>query len=405
MSKKSNSKLLVLGAGALAAYYLWKKDKSSTTTNAVDTGTETATDANLNNFVPVDTAAATSFTSQDISSDKKKVTRAENKTATDTAEEKDKRNSAYYFGDKSKPYDSFYDYTNDPSIIFDPTKDTASINSVRVRISKLRFFYTNTGNTIIPYFRNKKVISPYIILEFINPNTTTVHINEIILESLKINNVFFNAEAFADYFNKIYKDADFQKKRIISDMWLTKKLNNNVEDNYYKSLNSFLKGTTNFSITLPPKSIQNMVYMGGPFQGSGTFVMNPKNSKTLAFYFPFGFYLESGLSGLNALQKISFKKPNTDFLPYEIKNLELKINIGSVENQNYSPFMPSPRTITVNNVESKSANAVNDNFNITEYLKASDFEPIIDVGNVYTLTRDINTLAQITNKYGALLND
>ena len=413
MSKKSNSKLLVLGAGAWAAYYLWKKDKSSsnsTTNNVVDTGTETATDADLNNFIPIDIEDSTKFSSQDINSDKNKVTSATNQTATDTTEERDRRKTDFYFGDKTKPYDSFYDYNDDPVVTsnFTLALNSSTLDYLRVRISYLRFFVCDKyllrkyNPDVIPAKRAYSstyvnAVSPLIQLEFINPSPLDLRINDILLDSLKINDKQFDANYFANYFNEMLKYRYPKDLKTISDMWLTKQLNNSVEENNYKSTNKFLKGTSiQFPFTIKSKKVVKYYYMWGPLQGWNMFDnQTPKTTKSLSILYPQGFYFNA----TDESKTISFLQGN-------IQKLFLKINLVSPDDKESNNFIPSWHTITVNNVDSHANNAVNDTQNITEYLPNTDFTPIMNLNDVYTeLNKEKDLGTKTINRVVDLMNN
>lgn len=187
------SKLLAAGAGALAGYLLYKPEANKGGNNG---GKNKETKSN-NSYVP---------TSSEVITATANIQRAENPYAFGRVIEGDvtdsRINSAFYFGDKNKPYDPFYDYTDfHYKTEIDSQAASNPLAILRARIipeytAVAKRFVDFVGDPFLKDGRNNSsaiLVKNYCVdirfrVEVFNPSAYPIAINKLGIETISYNN-------------------------------------------------------------------------------------------------------------------------------------------------------------------------------------------------------------------------
>lgn len=177
------SKLLAAGAGALAGYLLYKPETNKGGNNGGKNGGKNKSN---NSYVP---------TSSEVITATADIQRAENPYVFGRViegEVTDSRiNSAFYFGDKNKPYDPFYDYTD----FHLKTEINSLAASNPLAILRARFIpeYTAVakryvGPIGVNILAEGECIDLRFRVEVFNPSAYPISINKLGIASVQYNN-------------------------------------------------------------------------------------------------------------------------------------------------------------------------------------------------------------------------
>lgn len=187
------SKLLAAGAGALAGYLLYKPERTKGGNNG---GKNKETKSN-DSYVP---------TSSEVITATANIQRAENPYVFGRVIEGDvtdsRINSAFYFGDKNKPYDPFYDYTG---FQYRTEIDSlAASNPLAILRARIIPEYTAVAKRFVDFVGDPKynkgnnnanaiIVKNYCVdirfrVEVFNPAAYPIAINKLGIETISYNN-------------------------------------------------------------------------------------------------------------------------------------------------------------------------------------------------------------------------
>ena len=186
------SKILAAGAGALAGYLLYKPETNKGGNNS---GKNKENKSN-NSYVP---------TSSEVITATANIQRAENSYVFGRVIEGDvtdsRINSAFYFGDKNKPYDPFYDYTD--FHLKTEIDSLAASNPLAILRARIIPEYTAVAKRFVdfvgdPKYKNNNnpnaiIVKNYCVdirfrVEVFNPAAYPIAINKLGIESISYNN-------------------------------------------------------------------------------------------------------------------------------------------------------------------------------------------------------------------------
>lgn len=187
------SKILAAGAGALAGYLLYKPETNKGGNNSG----KNKDDKSNNSYMP---------TSSEVITATANIQRAENPYVFGRVIEGDvtdsRINSAFYFGDKNKPYDPFYDYTDfHKRTEIDSLAASNPLAILRARIipeytAVAKRFVDFVGDPFLKDGRNNSsaiLVKNYCVdirfrVEVFNPSAYPIAINKLGIETISYNN-------------------------------------------------------------------------------------------------------------------------------------------------------------------------------------------------------------------------
>ena len=176
------SKILAAGAGALAGYLLYKPETKTGGNN----GGKNKEDKSNNNYIP---------TSSEVITATANIQRAENPYVFGRVIEGDvtdsRINSAFYFGDKNKPYDPFYDYTD--FHLKTEIDSLAASNPLAILRARIIPEYTAVakryvGPIGVNILAEGECIDLRFRVEVFNPSAYPIAINKLGIASVQYNN-------------------------------------------------------------------------------------------------------------------------------------------------------------------------------------------------------------------------